>query len=309
MRGPALFLRGRQLCERQAFSVAGFIIFSDEAGTYCSHGVSYQILNRAGAKGFVIQEAWNPPGIFTYEHDNWSPTSRSGDSMVMVSMFWGRRKEIANDWRASNDLVLEIRPPHYAEARNVEDSAVWLIVLRIAAPAFAFATFLAAVRAVRDSISCKKKVLLSPGLVVLMLEAPVMLLVALMLACGQNGPMVFPASVHRAFFNLLSGSSVFAALVLALFLREEGRFQDTRLPRRLVFSHYGFVVAFSAVVYCGTDVALFIYELIAFSTDGLASNYLNVIAGFQIGIIFPSQLAIGLYYFVTVSIALDLRVS
>lgn len=186
--GPAVFLNGRELCAPPRGVVSGSIVFSDKAGYYCTYGTAYKRLNAAGAKAFILFDIWNPSCIFMYQHQNWAPCAFCDKSMAMVGMYWGKDgRSLVASWKRFSRLEIRIVAPFDDSCQIVETSWAWLVILRIFAPVFSFATAAIAMSALWSRVPREgpRKPSWSVGFVILAAEIPICIVVGIALACGE----------------------------------------------------------------------------------------------------------------------------
>lgn len=188
--GSAVFLNGRELCAPPKDVVSGAIVFSDEAGYYCTYGTAYERLNEAGARAFILFDIWNPSCLFLYQHQNWDPCTFCDKSMGMVGMYWGEDgNSLVASWRRLGQvksLEIRIASPFDDSCQIVESSWAWVIILRILAPFFSFTTAAIAMSALWNRVprGGPRKHSWSVGFVILAAEIPISIIVGIALACG-----------------------------------------------------------------------------------------------------------------------------
>jgi len=150
----AVFLQGDVLCSRSkllaedspesgGLDVRGKVVVYSNYATLCREHFVYEEMLRAGAAGIVLIELWDPPGVLAYRRNDWghSRFSRSSMTIVTVGDSSGDLSEFCEaqitESTTQNWLVV-VRPPHDTSYKDVFSGWLFLVVMRILAPAFAF---------------------------------------------------------------------------------------------------------------------------------------------------------------------------
>lgn len=180
---------------------------------------------------------------------------------------------------------------------------MWLILLRILAPAFALWIFALAsyelVQASRSNSICTLK-FWNIRSFIFAFEAPSSLLLGLALAFGNFGPTVLPIGVHSMFQTLLTGTSVMTTVMVTLFLREESRHRKMRTPRKSIWKTNRLLLCFIFVVTVFYEVTMFAWILIVtiMGTQGrmVSSKYWEALTSAIFVVSIPIQLAVSVYF-------------
>ena len=263
--GATVFLQGSDICEPFEVAVRGFIVVSDRRDALCDLEQVYRKLYDAGALAYIDLVPFFPPGHVAYRHQTWEPCAYCEHTMTMVLVCSDGRGtnraglDILGDstvydlWSSTDGLVLEVSPPHDRTMEEYYSSIQWVLAMRIVMPLFAVWT---SVHASLELHRQRNSIKGHAGWAICVLEAPTCALVAVMLACGQYGPMdVLPLTVHLFAYSLFSGISFVTTLILALFMREESRSFRTSLPRRLVLVQYRWRLGMLALLVLAIDAA------------------------------------------------------
>jgi len=250
--GKPLFLKPDALCDlsKSPDSVAGRIVVAEADGaTGCSLHRTYRILNGAGAAAFLKWHATRLPlGSSAFRHEKWDECSECDSRMVMVEVADVDRKfkaqveaaqaEVCPGKSQCSEVKLAITAPHDATFEDIFLGPFWLVVMRVLLPALAFWTSGSALAELCKSrpplcprVTCYAPH--SPNAIICATEFPCLFLVGLALALGQYGPMVLPLVFHLALTTCFLYMSLFTSVLLFKFLKEEKRFLEQQLPRRL----------------------------------------------------------------------------
>jgi len=152
----------------------------------------------------------------------------------------------------SHDPTIEevrISPPFDRSFQQLFLSYHWTLLNRVLAPAFSLAT---SVLAGSEVLRLKREGLLRRAWIsgiICVIEAPVLFLVALILAFGHFGPMALDFVYHEVLRSLFLGFSVSTTLLFSFFLREESRCLIQSLPRRSVWNVYRWGLAASLCLF------------------------------------------------------------
>jgi len=133
---------------------------------------------------------------------------------------------------------VRISPPYDRSFEQLYLSYHFTLFVRVLAPAFGLtASVLAGSEVLRlKREGCFRKAWITGTICAL--EAPVLFIVALILALGHFGPMALDFVYHRALQDLFIGFSVSTTLLFSFFLAEESRCIIRSLPRRSFWEVY-----------------------------------------------------------------------
>jgi len=224
---PALYLGRMEACNPSRAKVAGKIVVSILDDSACRMESTYATLSALGAVGHVNIVPWNPPGTRTFRHHSWNACEYCNSLMPWLTVPSGAAD--LETW-TNPSLVLSIGGHHDKSYENLYLSPLWTGLLRVFAPFLALdsavlATFGLTVhtRALKIKLSSHSSCLGERDLfnVICTVEAISMTVVAVILACGQFGPMMLPYAFHIAFTDLMMGFSVVTTLLIAIFLHDE----------------------------------------------------------------------------------------
>jgi len=152
----AVLLQSDVLCSRSKLlaqdspesggvDVRGKVVVYSNYATLCREHFVYEEMLRAGAAGVVLIEPWDPPGVLAYRRNDWGHSRFSeapmtivtvGDPMGDLSDFCQTQltASLPFEWRVI------VRPPHDTSYEDVFSGWLFLVVMRILAPALAFWT-------------------------------------------------------------------------------------------------------------------------------------------------------------------------
>ena len=217
----AIFVDGPEACIPSASTVAGKIVVSDYYASVCDYGETYGTLSRAGAVAYVLISPTNPPGAFTFRHHTWDACAFCDHDMPMVQIF---SIEEGDSFWSELDLALTIGGEHNRSFEGLFVSLQWTLAVRVILPVFALYT---AVLAIMGWIEYGKNMNLRPyrrtaQVMVFVIEAPCMIVVAVLAACGQMGPtQILPVVVHSLFADLLLIPSLVTTIIVAIYVHDK----------------------------------------------------------------------------------------
>mmetsp|Transcript_64941 Transcript_64941/g.146496 ORF Transcript_64941/g.146496 Transcript_64941/m.146496 type:complete len:460 (-) Transcript_64941:104-1483(-) len=202
--------------------------------------------------------------MLSFMHFTWNPNKHSNRMMIVdVSSF-----DIGDIGRWSASLAnarVSMTPPHIKIFQVTFSSVLWKILMQVFVPIAALYTCgVATLEIVR---LCK---ILGPGrhltrisptafstklvsLIIVVIEAPCMLLIGVLMACGQFGNMMLPFHIHFAGYLLFTGMSVVTTILVAILMREEWR-ASKGFRRRNVIDHWKFIIVLVLMVFGGWDL-------------------------------------------------------
>ena len=171
-------------------------------------------------------------------------------------------------WSASlTNARVSITPPHIQVFQAAFSSPGWLLVMQVAVPLAALYTcglatleiarlykflrpgrHMARMKLSPASLSTKKM-----SFIIVAIEAPLMLMVGVLMACGQFGNMMLPFRFHMACYLLFTGMSVVTTIFVAILVREEWR-AAKGLKRRNIFDHWKVTIAIVIIAFGGFDL-------------------------------------------------------
>ena len=200
----AVVLDGREACTSTEDVVQNRIVIIGLASLQCTLDEAYEELDERGAKAAILLihpiHYWFTP----YWHMSWDPwrlTNRrmlmvavnrpdvlravdDGDDATIVACAFCLRK-IKREWRRSADvgnLQLRLAPPWDTTLMDAYESVWWTLVFRVALPSWALYT--AATACVNTLQYHRRRAEWAPGRVVCLIQVPVNLLIAVLLASG-----------------------------------------------------------------------------------------------------------------------------
>lgn len=212
---------------------------------------SYVQLERAGALGVVYIPPASvnnmPLGHFHFIHHRINPDKfeRRHSEIIFVETIgglFGSGSPMGSLEELAEDSKIDIHPPHDTRARDLFTSVWWVLMMQIFLPTLAFFTSSVAVaEAVRlwrlihaqrqlrriqgpaasNSREDERMNVRAFGFMIAALEAPCLLVMAIILACGQYGPTALPFFWHRSMYLLLPCVSMSTTLLLGLMIRSE----------------------------------------------------------------------------------------
>ena len=258
--GSAIILSGKDACggldEKFAAKVRDMVVFTESRE--CRISDVYINMDLAGAKALIIIEPFfKRPGWLTFYcydcHDEHSPRGllppswNDGRNMPMVSV-----SSMGDEDSLSLDITLKevhISPPFDHSFKQLFLSYHWTLLVRVLAPAFSLAT---SVLAGFEVLRLKRKGHFRRAWisgVICAIEAPVLFMVALILAFGHYGPMTLDFVYHAIIRDLFLGVSVSTTIVFSFFLREESRWLIQSLPRRSIWKVHRWGLAASLCLF------------------------------------------------------------
>ena len=264
----------------------------DRATTTCLFGELYLEVRQAGALALIDIVPWTPSGFFALRHQTWDAEKYASPRSMAVISASDPTGSILQKMRdcSPGPCMLKLAPPYDVSWAVVYRSWTWMLSLRVFAPAFALYTaYLAAQGLYLDRFKAKWSVCQ----VMYTVELPCLTLAGAALALGQYGPMAMPERAHIPFINLMNGGSVFTTVLVALFLREEGRHLRTQLPRRPLVAQYRATIALAAVCFLAYDFLSIIFAFTNLTTAVWDSTFwaLYVVA-------IPVQICVAVNFFV-----------
>eukprot|EP00614_Pseudopedinella_elastica_P016326 CAMPEP_0172645764 /NCGR_PEP_ID=MMETSP1068-20121228/239899_1 /TAXON_ID=35684 /ORGANISM="Pseudopedinella elastica, Strain CCMP716" /LENGTH=757 /DNA_ID=CAMNT_0013460011 /DNA_START=6 /DNA_END=2279 /DNA_ORIENTATION=+ len=266
------------------------------------------ILNGAGAAAFLNWHATRLPlGSSAFRHEKWDECSECDSRMVMVEVADVDRRfkaqveaaqaEVCPGKSQCSEVKLAITAPHDATFEDIFLGPFWLVVMRVLLPALAFWTSGSALAELcksssrpsfRSRVTCYAPH--SPNVIICATEFPCFFLVGLALALGQYGPMVLPLVFHLALTTCFLYMSLFTSVLLFKFLKEEKRFLEQQLPRRL--TPLWRVAAFFAAAATADMI-----NLLAPNSPETSTHFWLPYMWIHFLIVTPAQVAIAFFYF------------
>jgi hypothetical protein len=199
----AVVLDGRTVCRPKKDEVKNRIVIVALISLRCTLDEAYEELDERGAKAVILLihpiHYWFTP----YWHMSWDPWRLTNRRMLMVAVnrpnvlravdgddttfYKGalRLAEIQREWRRSADegnLQLRLAPPWDTTLMDAYESVWWTLVFRVALPSWALYT--AATACVNTLQYHRRRAEWAPGRVVCLIQVPVNLLIAVLLASG-----------------------------------------------------------------------------------------------------------------------------
>ena len=199
----AVVLDGREACTSTEDVVQNRIVIVALISLRCTLDEAYEELDERGAKAAILLihpiHYWFTP----YWHMSWDPWRLTNRRMLMVAVnrpdvlcavdgddttfYKGalRLAEIQREWRRSADegnLQLRLAPPWDTTLMDAYESVWWTLVFRVALPSWALYT--AATACVNTLQYHRRRAEWAPGRVVCLIQVPVNLLIAVLLASG-----------------------------------------------------------------------------------------------------------------------------
>eukprot|EP00613_Pedinella_sp_CCMP2098_P055566 CAMPEP_0171886940 /NCGR_PEP_ID=MMETSP0992-20121227/42174_1 /TAXON_ID=483369 /ORGANISM="non described non described, Strain CCMP2098" /LENGTH=478 /DNA_ID=CAMNT_0012513643 /DNA_START=588 /DNA_END=2024 /DNA_ORIENTATION=+ len=202
--------------------------------------------------------------------------------------------------------LIDITAPHDTSFQDCFLSWPWLLVVRIFLPICAcYSSFLGANvvyarlrhRAMSEGVSAHGSCVhqrLPVGSVIGFLNMVTNLIVAANLASGHFGPMHLPFNLHFAFYFLLSGSTLFSTVLLALLAREKTRTLNF-LVERDIWAHYPVTLWLSAFLFLGCDVVFFCFMAVDHASNAAYSKFTLIML--SIPFYLAGNSAVGIYFF------------
>ena len=210
----AVFLEGRDLCSPKRDVVEGKIVVAARGNTFCDLEHEYRALDAKGAIALVsVAHHTGRPGLWCYRHLSWDPRARADDALVLVeatkkSFVLADEEEgdddeaggdieeqfgrIMDEWSAradAGDLHLRLAPPWDTYYQDFYESIWWLLPFRVVLPSYALYTSVFA--ALQSEQYRRRGAEWTPGRVICFMEAPILLLIAVALACGLYVSVAF----------------------------------------------------------------------------------------------------------------------
>ena len=236
----AVVLKGRDLCWPKADVVKGKIVIAVRENTLCDLEVSYEALDAYGALALVSIVAQRRPGFFCYRHLSWDRYALADNALVLVEatkkgfvVAQGRHvgnfgsngiekqfARILDDWTARADegtLRLLLSAPWDTFYQDYYESWWRKLFMQVLLPCYAlYSSALAVLHSLRYY---RKGTEWAPGRVICFMEAPIMLLIAVVLACGLYGPDTLPTYTYVATVFLGSTFGHTTSIIVVLFVR------------------------------------------------------------------------------------------
>lgn len=130
--------------------------------------------------------------------------------------------------------------------------------------------------------------------VIFALEAPHSFICGSLLAVGNLGPYLMPVSWHLTLTNVMTGMCVFSTVIFSLYLYEESRHLQLRVPRRSIWAQYPCILLTCSVVFVSSDF-VGIFLLMAGVADKEIWDMVLIV---MFATLFaPIQLAVAVYFF------------
>lgn len=253
--GQLIVLDCPQLLEPNQELVAGKIVVVGEVTVGCESitGI-YSNVNSASALALVVvkkKPSIFPLGAMVYFHESWDICRycNSGTRLIEID---STAVEAINHWRHGSNFVASINPASHSSFRDLFDSYLWLIVIRVSLPSLAILASLDALVEVLRIISLSKPGWETDsrtiGLIVCAMEVPCMSIIAFVIAAGLYGPYILSASICQVALASFNGCGIFETLLLALHLSELRRKEYLEYEQRSLLSHYRFqIISFGMV--------------------------------------------------------------
>ena len=206
----AIVLSGKDTCYPDGDVVKGKIVLAVRENRLCDLEESYERLSQRGAVAFVSISAMMHPGQFCYRHMSWNAQKFAHNPLVLVEATKNgfvnagsasRNKvdrefrRIMDDWSAAaaeGSLQLLLAPPWDSTYQDWFESWWWTLVMRVLLPAYAL--YVCAFAALQSHQYYRRSAEWAPGRVICALETPIMLLIAVFLACGLYVSFIIPSS-------------------------------------------------------------------------------------------------------------------
>jgi len=173
------------------------------------------------------------------------------------------------------------RDTHDTSYKDVFSGWLFLVVMRILAPAFAFWTAGEAAlefsrrqhRQKNQQHSANNSAEGSEARrswtvrdVMYVAEAPSLMMCGVMLACGQYGPTALPFAWHRATITLFGGTPLFTTLLMALYIRGESLRVRTQQLKKPLLAQHPYLLTIGGSICIGLDLASPIFTALGYNS-------------------------------------------
>ena len=295
---PLLWVSSEEVCRASLNPeiVRGRVVLTRMLRIECDLSELYSRLEHSGAAALALQTFSQVPGILSFAKSNWAGLPNGKIPCVDVAgRFYAEM---------SSGLVVDIDNFHITEFQDIFLSWPWTLVMRIILPLLALYTCVlgfqgASSRRYHGLWERRRSNKPRPvGFIIGIIEMVTCLVIAVNLVLGYNGPMLMPYRMHAATILLLSGSTLFATVLLGLLAREKTRALNY-LPERDVWVQYRITLTVAAVMFVGCDLVLVFRVLFGWSRNVDTRIFCMF---FSISFLIIGQSTAGAYFIYQVSI-------
>jgi len=269
--GTAAYIES--ICDSNQWpSVEGKIaVFSIPFSRPCSIDGIYERLSNKNAKAVVRLSHFRPPDLRSHIHFLWNRCRFCQESMLLVTVSDPNDsfRRLLVRHQEDSGVVLQIKSPHSSTMREMYESSLWLLVVRVFLPVYATLTAVVAGYEVYrevSSVAFKPRGPYSPRFVVCVSESPTLIMVGCALALGQYGPTMLPLPIHAACTPLFSGVGLFTTALLAIYLHEMIQSNAGRQePRRSIWEAHRSLIGTTCIAFVGFDILFLFFVMSAFA--------------------------------------------
>jgi hypothetical protein len=274
---PVVFMEGNNLCKPTSDLVAGKIVLAIyEAGGKVDCYLKLDSKSAAktcaelGAVAFVIIAVYNPPGLVANIHRTFNPESENTGIPIVDIAATDMEDSELDLWRSSmmNGMRATVGPPYVRIYNDLFESPLWLVVFQTILPGCAMLVSAASIAEVRRRLSRMQITALqlrrglpvdrtsieTAPVIICVVEGVTCFAIGVILSLGEFGPLYLPYAYHNFFIVLLTGSSFFSTVVLALIMHEKSKFVMGSPSRSDVSILYRKPIAMCALLCFGSDI-------------------------------------------------------
>ena len=305
---PVISIEGKSLCNPTSDLVSRKIVIANfEVGAeiLCWPIEAAKECAKLGAVAFVVTSIYSPPGLVSNIHWTMDPESESTD-IPFVGITAADVGDVELElWRDSmmDGMTATIGPPYIRVYWDLFTSPLWIVVFQIFLPGCALLVTCESVAEIRRRTRAhiyaatlqngqiiNWKSFVTAPVAVCMVEAISSFIIATLFAFGEYGPLYLPYAYHYFFLSLLSGSSFFTTILIALILHEQSKFLRGQPSRKDVMVFYRKTIASCALICIGSD--LLIGAVTAFEPRAAYGNFTSFFGVYAFG-----QIIVAIYFF------------
>lgn len=271
---PVVFVKGSHLCNPTSDLVSGKIVlaFFESGGKVdCYLNEAAMECAELGAVAFVVIAVHNPPGLVANLHWTFSPESENiGIPILDIAGTDVEHSELGL-WRSSmmDGMKATVGPPYVQIYSDLFESPLWLAVFQIILPGCALLVTAESITEIRRRSHSRmqnnafqlhrglppdRTSLVTAPIIICAVEAATCFAIGFVFALGHCGPMYLPYAYHFFFNVLLTGSSFFTTVVLALIMHEKSKFVNGLPSHSDVSILYFKTIAACALICIGSDI-------------------------------------------------------